>query len=149
MSSNAAQPDKNLGFTLIEMLVVMAIIGILAMVVYPSYVNTGLKTYRTEAQRELVRIANLQEQYFADQRRFDTDLTKLGLSTSPFYTETNRFQITAVAITTIDIDFELRAQAVNGQQADAKCAVFTLNYLGEKGAASADGVNTTDECWNR
>lgn len=146
MSNNLPKPQ---GFTLIEVLIVMAIVGILAMVVYPSYISTGLKSYRTEAQRELVRIANLQEQYFADQRRFDTDLTRLGLADSPFVTESKRFQISAVAITDIEVDFELRAQAVNGQQADAECVVLSINYLGEKGALSAEGVNTTDECWSR
>lgn len=147
MSNN--QYRLPLGFTLIEMLVVMAIVGILAMAVYPSYVSTGLKSYRTEAQRELVRIANLQEQYFADQRQFDTDLTNLGLGASPFVTESRRFQISAVALTTIDVDFELQAIAVNGQQADAHCVQLSLNYLGEKGALSADGTDTTDECWSR
>lgn len=149
MSSKPDARHSQNGFTLVEMLVVIAIVGILAMVVYPSYISTGLQSYRTEAQRELVRLANLQEQYFADQRQYDTDLTKLGLSASPFITESKRFQISVVALTTIDVDFELRAIAIQGQQADTQCVLLTLNHLGEKGAQSAGGVDTTDECWGR
>ena len=54
----------NLGFTLIELLITVAIIGILAGVAYPSYTDFIVRSNRTEAQRELLHLANLQEQIF-------------------------------------------------------------------------------------
>lgn len=59
---------KELGFTLMELLITVAIIGILASVAYPSYTDFVVRSNRSEAQRELMRFANLQEQVFVDRR---------------------------------------------------------------------------------
>jgi prepilin-type N-terminal cleavage/methylation domain-containing protein len=54
------------GITLIEMLIVVAIIGILAMVAIPAYVGQQTKATRTEAYTNLQNLRLLEEQYFAD-----------------------------------------------------------------------------------
>ena len=83
---------KYVGFTLIEVMIVVAIIGILAAVAYPSYVDHLARSNRAEGQRELLRIANLQEQYFVESRVYTNDLTNLNLGASPFVTEHGRLQ---------------------------------------------------------
>ena len=66
--SMTAIKNNALGFTLIEVMITVAIIGILASVAYPSYVDFVTRSNRVEALQELTRFANLQEQYFIDHR---------------------------------------------------------------------------------
>lgn len=65
------------GFTLTEIVIVLAIISILAAVSIPLYQNYTRKTKAAEAWEELTHIAALQDQIFTDLRVYDTDGTKL------------------------------------------------------------------------
>ncbi|OGB24148.1 MAG: pilus assembly protein [Burkholderiales bacterium RIFCSPLOWO2_02_FULL_57_36] len=70
MKSNAHR-----GFTLIELMVVVAIIGILAAVAYPSYVQYVIKSNRATAQAFMLSVANKQEQILLDAREYATAST--------------------------------------------------------------------------
>ncbi len=126
------------GFTLIELMIVVAIVGILVAVVYPSYTDFVLRSHRTEAQRELMRIANLQEQRFVDWKAYSSDLADLGLASS-YETESKNYAITA-ATTDNNTRFILTATAKNGQVRDTQCTTLTINEAGQQGASS--GI-----CW--
>lgn len=58
------------GLTVVELLIVMAIIGILAAVAYPSYQNYMRKAHRSAAQTEMMKIADRQTQYLLDARNY-------------------------------------------------------------------------------
>jgi type IV pilus assembly protein PilE len=77
-SSNAR---KRPGFTLIELMVTVAIAGILAAVAYPSYVNYMKKGRRAAAQAHLMEIAQRQQEYLLDARTYASTLATLGVTT--------------------------------------------------------------------
>jgi type IV pilus assembly protein PilE len=141
--------NKNKGFTLIELMIGVAIVGILASIVYPSYTDSVNRSRRAEAMTELVRVANMQEQYFADNRTYATDMTKLGFSADPYITENGYYSIDTAAVTAITTDFMITATAAGLQGSnDSACTTFMLNYLGQKTAKKGTVVNTI-ECWNK
>ncbi len=127
---------KTKGFTLIELLIVTAIIGILAGVAYPSYVDFTMRSNRSEGQRELMRLANLQEQLYVDSRAYTADMTKLGLATSPFITESGNYSIAGVSD---GESFTLTATAKLAQLKDSNCLTMTVTQTGAKTPAS--------NCW--
>lgn len=117
------------GIGIIELLVVLAIMGILASVLLPGYQDHVLKSYRTEAMQALLKVAGLQEMLLVDQRRYSADLTELGFATKQFLTESGRYKISAVVT---EQGYQLKAQAQQAQTEDKSCQVFLLNNYGQK-----------------
>lgn len=127
------------GFTLIELLITVAIVAILAAVAFPSYTDFVARSNRTEAQRELLRIANLQEQFFVDTRSYTADMTKLGLGKDPFVTENGYYSIDAALA---NGGFVLTATALAPQSTnDSSCLTLSVSETGKKLPASA--------CWEQ
>ena len=84
--------SKQRGFTLIELMMVVAIVAILAAVAYPSYMSYLAKGNRSAAEAHLMDIAQSQQRYLLDARSYAADLTTLNVTTpssvSPYYTIT-------------------------------------------------------------
>lgn len=66
---------KSKGFTLIELMIVVAIIGILAAVAYPSYQDSMRKSKRSEGQAALMDLMAKQERYYTDNNQYTDKLT--------------------------------------------------------------------------
>ena len=132
------------GFTLVELMITVAIIGILSAVVYPSYTSYVSKSNRGESQRELAKIAALQEQYFIDHRTYSDDMELLGFSADPYITSSGNYSIASVIGSSggvSGVTFILTATALSTQLTqDTECTTLTINEKGEK-----SGESTT--CW--
>ena len=139
MHENIALIKRQNGFTLVELMIVVAIVGILASVVYPSYTGFILRSDRTEAQRELIRFANLQEQLFVDRRSYSNLMTDLGELLDPYVTPSDNYSITAT-IANNGTTYVLTATAVGSQLRDTDCPTLTINEVGQQGALSP-------QCW--
>jgi len=138
------------GFTLIEVMIVVAVVGTLASIAYPSYVNHVTRSMRAEPLRELTRIANLQEQFFIDNNRYTADLSELGQgSTAGFETESENYIITSV-IDAVNNTFVLTATA-QGIQAtrDHDCNTINITDTGSKTASTLASVASTNLCWEQ
>lgn len=137
---------KNKGFTLIEVMIVVAIVGILAAIAYPSYDEYVKRGNRSEGMAQLNDIAARQERYYAQNNQYITasaDLAKLGLkvSSSTVKSATGKYAVT-VAKVDDDGGYTLTATQNFG---DTKCGNLTLNALGAKGR-SGSGKSVND-CW--
>ncbi len=128
---------KNRGFTLIEILIVMVVIGILAAIAIPSYQNQLRRSSRAAAQAVMMDIANKEIFYLQSQRTY-WDCAKVCASFTPIGTappdDVSRFYDVYVSKddTTTPPSFVITAYAKTGtrQEADGD---LTLNQKGDKG----------------
>lgn len=128
------------GFSLLEMLVTLAIVGILIAVSYPSYQQYVLRSYRAEAVTALLELATKQEQWLLEQGRYSDQLTDLGF-TQPV-TASGRFRI---ELTQADpAQFLLKVKAQGPQLQDTTCLQFSLNHFGQRNVGLAEALS----CWD-
>ncbi|HEX3122100.1 MAG TPA: type IV pilin protein [Rhodanobacteraceae bacterium] len=74
---------RAIGFSLIELMIVVAVVAMLATIAFPSYSHYMMQMHRTQAQSYLMQIAQRQQQYFLDSRAFASSSTMLGLAPVP------------------------------------------------------------------
>lgn len=141
-------PIKHCGFTLIELMTVLTIVGILAAVALPGYQDHVRRAARAEAKSALLENAQHLERNFTEANRYDVDAAGtafvLPITQSP-RSGTAKYNISLVATAT---SFTLSADPAPGGGMDGDgCGAFTLNQLGQKGVESAS--LSIDTCWNR
>jgi len=147
--------SKSKGFTLIELMIVVAIIGILVAVALPSYRSFVLKSHRTDAINGLLDAASRQARYYTINNTYSADMVTLGYPNSvsnaninPVPSLANRYYDVSVltntaATATAPAKFTLKAAAA-GTQANDLCGDFTYDDLGNKGVS---GTATVASCW--
>lgn len=140
------------GFSLVELMIVVTIVAILAAVGYPSYTDYVTRSHRQAGKNWLYTIADRQEQFFQDNKRYADDLTELGFGSDPLYLDDDG-QWTDVAdpdrkyaldlVDTSATTYTVQATPLLKQaEHDTLCQVLTLSHLGEQGQ-SGEGEN----CW--
>ena len=122
------------GFTLVELLIVVAIVSILASIAIPSYQSHIQESRRTEGQVKLMEVMNAQERYYTLNNTYVSDLTKLNYDNNPEPSENNYYNISAAACGTgngqqIDSCVQLTATATGAHAADGN---LTYNSLGQR-----------------
>jgi len=133
------------GFTLIEIMIVVAVIAILAAIAYPSYQEQVRKTRRAEAQAALLELAQFLERNRTHTGRYDID--GAGNPITLPYTEVPREGATKYYTLTLETltpsAFTLKATPQGPQAGDTKCTSFSLAHTGAK---TATGTNAA-HCW--
>lgn len=135
------------GFTLIEILIVLAIIGLLVGIALPAYQGSVLRSGRAEAKNELLQVASDQERFFSSNNTYSTDPIPLdGTVDTTRVTQNSLYSIAVAACAggAITNCFVATATAQN-TQTDDDCTTLTFSSTGVRGATGA----STDECWQR
>ncbi len=113
------------GFSLIELMIVIALVAILVTLSYPSYASFVRKADRAVARVTLLDWVNRQEIWRADNINYNTDI-------NPANDENYTYSMVSTATS-----FTLTATAIGGQVADqddgVSCATLTLDQAGAQG----------------
>jgi len=144
--------NRQNGVTLLELLIVVAIIALISTFAYPSYTQYVVNSKRTAATSALLRVADRQQQFFMDNKAYANDLTALGFGANPYVITDDGSPSTVgdtrsvysisfsnVAATT----YTITAAPLHGQLSrDTKCGSLTLDQAGTRGSSTGD-----DDCW--
>lgn len=125
------------GFTLIEVMIVVAIVGILVSIALPSYVDYVRRSHRSEARAGLLQGAQWMERASTASGSYPNDLAD-SLKTVPG----GRYTL---SVTATSSTFTLSA-APRGAQTDDACGTFTLTHTGARGLSGNSADLAT--CWN-
>jgi len=143
LKSRGFAPRTGRGVSLVELLVVVAIIGVLASIAIPGYRRHVLRTHRTEAMAALLDLAVAQEKYYL---QHDSYAGQGNLAAAPpgglglqAMTRHGWYAIGIAAGSNAD-GYSATATAVGHQAVDTHCATFALDHAGTRTATNAD-------CW--
>ena len=142
----ALQKRPEIGFTLIELMIVVAIVAILAAVAYPAYMEYVRKARRTDATVALLELVQFMERYYTTNGRYTkVDGTYPGLpyDESPKDGGSKYYNLRLNAPASSS-SYTLYAIPKNAQLND-RCAMLSIDHLGVKKVTG--GTGTADECW--
>jgi len=126
------------------MLIAVAIVGILAAVSYPSYVQYTVKTKRAAVQSYMMELTSRQEQYLLDARQYADSSTALGATTPADVA--SHYTVTVSADNTQAPPHHLVTATPRGSQLsqDTKCGTLTYDQAGTK---TRSGTGSMADCW--
>lgn len=136
------------GVTLVEMLIVVAIIGLLAAIAYPTYSQHVQKTRRGDLKTELYAVAQQLERCFSQFGAYNAaGCSRLNNSGRVNFTsEDGNYKITSPRMNASE--YRLRAIAKNAQLKDESCRKLFLDSTGRTWSKDKDNSDSTAECWS-
>ena len=141
------------GFTLIELMIAVAIIGILLRLAFPAYQNSVMKSRRADAKTALLDLAQREERYLSTANQYTTSAPALGYASGSTVTNAAPMTIQNGASTFYTIEvatsgttaFIATAKPTGGQLAkDTQCANFIIDNTGKQ---TISGTGSATDCW--
>ncbi len=130
------------GFTLIELMITVAIVAILAAIALPSYTRYIVRSNRAAAQGYMLEVSGLQQRYLLDARAYAADLATLN-TTAPANVAPNYAVATAPNPPASAPGFTVTATPINAQLTrDTECKTLSVDQAGTKTASG-----TGSRCW--
>jgi type IV pilus assembly protein PilE len=135
--------NKTSGFSLIELMIVLVIIGVLLGISLPAYQGYVLRSHRADAQSALLDIASRQERFVAQNNTYTAEISAVtGLGLGRITSQEGYYNMTVAACGTgtIATCYLITATAAGTQVNDTGCTTITYDSAGVKSGTTAD-------CW--
>ncbi len=136
-SATRTAPQRVAGFTLIEVMITMAIVALLAMIAYPSFMQSIRNSNRSDAQAAIARVSVNQERFFATNGTYTANSALIGLQVDgdTAYSDANHYTVAVAAGPTgIASSYLITATAAadSVQVHDEGCTVLSLDSQGRR-----------------
>jgi len=133
---------KTRGFTLIELMIVLAVLSVIVAVGYPSYQEHVKKSRRAEGMGQLLELADRMERAYSDRGTYPAKGTVSEVYTAT--TDGGFYTLSIVTANNVSFTVSAAPTSLGGQNKD-KCHTFTLTSLGQKSVSG--GSHGVDKCW--
>ena len=144
--------NRQRGFSLLELMLVVAIVAFSLVLVLPGYQRTIIKSHRTIGKAALLELVSRQEQFFMSHKRYSDSLGELGLGQQYLIDGTASAVAADKAIYRIELALSegqytgVRAVPLNRQLRDVECGTLGLSQLGER-SVTGHQFQHPDRCW--
>jgi len=138
-----------IGFTLIELMVVVAVIGILTSIAYPSYTEYVLRGHRTDAKASVLQAAQWMERVATATGLYPTNTKQTAaINAQQAQLSSTRYQIQITSVN--GSAFTISAIPQGAQRAD-RCGTLTLTNTGARAITNlpTGSTRTIEDCWDR
>lgn len=150
------------GFTLVELMIAVAIIAVLAAIAVPMYTKQVQKSRRVDARTAVLDLAGREERFLSTSGSYATTWAQLGFATAgntstPTPVGSGYYQLSAVSVagvaaTNTPPSYTVSATVIAGssQVKDLACQYFSVDNTGKQfsSATNAGGTDTSTTCWN-
>ena len=135
------------GFTLLELMITVAIVAILATVASVAYTNQVQKSRRTDARSALLDLAGREEKLFSITNAYSATPSDLGYGAVgtpfPITVGSGYYQVSAT-VANPPVSYLITATAIGNQVGDTTCATLSVD---QTGAQTSTGTGTASTCW--
>jgi type IV pilus assembly protein PilE len=147
MSLRPKSPRTIAGFTLIELMVTVAVVAILGTIAMASYSSQVQKSRRTDARSAVMDLAGREEKLFSTVNAYSSAPSDLGYGAVgavwPINVGSGYYNV-SVTVANPPVSYLITATAINAQVADTKCTTLSVDQLGTQ---TSTGTETAATCW--
>jgi type IV pilus assembly protein PilE len=136
--------QRQLGFTLIELMVVISILGLLLAIAIPGYSDYLTKARRSDARAALLEIASAQERHYFQNRQYSSDGTDLWSHPDGLVSADGYYTLSFAFIDDDNQTYRVTATARGQQSGDADCTSLSYDNTGSK---DSTGAADSSVCW--
>jgi type IV pilus assembly protein PilE len=142
-----------LGFTLLELMIVVTIVGVLAAIAFALYSSQVQKARRTDARTAVLDLAGREERFYSVANSYSQKPADVGYPGAFPQAVGSGYYL--INVTVPDPNFAgagpsyvITATATNLQLNDTSCASFSINQLGTQSSVDSGGADSTAVCWS-